>query len=155
MGQYGRPPLATAGLLVWKVTAGQYNSTTVTHEWLSVQEGHPACKKLSRWVLAWLSVWGEVQTCTWPSWCQCHSLSLASIKSRLVLVPVHPGNPGQSPEGHKRGEHVCVLGGTTLCWCGDSPVSEVYASNVQAPARSLWEWKGEQPLWGGSPSLLV
>jgi len=27
------------------------------------QEGHPACKKLSGRVLAWLSVWSEVQTC--------------------------------------------------------------------------------------------
>ena len=35
------------------------------------QEGHPACKKLSSGVMAWLSV--------------CHSLSLASVKSRLVL----------------------------------------------------------------------
>jgi len=32
------------------------------------QEGHPACKKLSSGVLAWLSVWSEVQTCIWPSW---------------------------------------------------------------------------------------
>jgi len=31
------------------------------------QEGHPACKKLSGGVLAWLSVRSEVQTCTWPS----------------------------------------------------------------------------------------
>jgi len=31
------------------------------------QEGHPACKKLSCGVLAWLSVWSEVQTCIWPS----------------------------------------------------------------------------------------
>jgi len=30
------------------------------------QEGHPACKKLSGVVLAWLSVWSEVQTCVWP-----------------------------------------------------------------------------------------
>ena len=49
------------------------------------QEGHPACKKLSGGVLAWLSVWSEVQTCIWPSWCHCHSLSLASVKSRLVV----------------------------------------------------------------------
>ena len=49
------------------------------------QEGHPACKKLSCGVLAWLSVWSDVQTCIWPSWCYCHSLSLASQKSRLVL----------------------------------------------------------------------
>ena len=31
------------------------------------QEGHPACKKLSGGVLAWLSVWSEVQSCIWPS----------------------------------------------------------------------------------------
>jgi len=31
------------------------------------QVGHPACKKLSGGVLAWLSVWSEVQTCIWPS----------------------------------------------------------------------------------------
>jgi len=31
------------------------------------QEGHPACKKLSGGVLAWLSVWSEVQTCIWPN----------------------------------------------------------------------------------------
>ena len=36
-------------------------------------------------MLAWLSVWSEMQTCIWPSWCQCHSLSLASVKSRLAL----------------------------------------------------------------------
>ena len=49
------------------------------------QEGHPACKKLSGGVLMWLSVWNKVLTCIWPSWCHCHSLSLASVKSRLVL----------------------------------------------------------------------
>jgi len=32
------------------------------------KEGHPACKKLSHGVLAWLFVWSEVQTCIWPSW---------------------------------------------------------------------------------------
>ena len=60
------------------------------------QEGHPACKKLSGGVLVWLSVWSEVLTCICPSWCQCNSLSLASVKSRLVftfLVPAHPGSP--------------------------------------------------------------
>jgi len=31
------------------------------------QEGHPACKKLSGGLLAWLSVWSEVQTCIWPT----------------------------------------------------------------------------------------
>ena len=49
------------------------------------QEGHPACKKQSGGVLVWLSVWCKVQTCIWPSWCHCYSLSLASVKSRLLL----------------------------------------------------------------------
>ena len=49
------------------------------------QEGHPACKKLSGGVLAWLSVWSKVQTCIWPSEFHYHSLSLASVKSRMVL----------------------------------------------------------------------
>ena len=31
------------------------------------QEGHPACKKLSSGLLAWLSVWSEVQTCICPA----------------------------------------------------------------------------------------
>ena len=49
------------------------------------QEGHPACKKLSGGVLAWFSVWSKVQTCIWPRGFHFHSLSLASVKSRLVL----------------------------------------------------------------------
>jgi len=62
------------------------------------QEGHSACKKLTGWVLAWLSVCSEVKTCTRPSWCHCHSLSLASVKFRLVLhlwYLVHLGSPGK------------------------------------------------------------
>ena len=68
------------------------------------QEGHLACKKLSGEVLAWLSVWSKVQTCIWPSWCHCHSLILASIKSSIFtdtvftfLVPAHLGSPGRGP----------------------------------------------------------
>ena len=48
------------------------------------QEGHLACRNRGG-VLAWLSVWSKVQTCIWPSRCHCHSLSLASVKSRLGL----------------------------------------------------------------------
>ena len=49
------------------------------------QEGHPTCKKQSGGVLVWLSAWSKVQTCIRPSWCHCHSLFLASVKSRLVF----------------------------------------------------------------------
>jgi len=38
-----------------------------------------------RFILLLFAVWSEVQTCIWPSWCHCYSLSLASVKSRLVL----------------------------------------------------------------------
>ena len=55
------------------------------HCWLGGRKGIRPVKKLSGGVLAWLSVWSEVQTCIWPSWCHCHSLSLAPVKSRLFL----------------------------------------------------------------------
>ena len=53
--------------------------------WLGGRKGIRSVKKLSGGVLVWLSVWSEMQTCIWPSWCHCHSLSLASVESRLVL----------------------------------------------------------------------
>ena len=53
--------------------------------WLGGRKGIRPVKNLSDVVLAWLSVWNEVQTCIWPGWYHCHSLSLASVKSRLVL----------------------------------------------------------------------
>jgi len=51
------------------------------------QEGHPVCKKLSGEVLSWLSVWGEVQICIWPSKIQ---IGFA------FLVLAHLGSPGQT-----------------------------------------------------------
>ena len=53
--------------------------------WLGSRKGIRPVENLSSEVLTWLSVWSEVQTCIWPSWCHCHLLSLASVKSRLVL----------------------------------------------------------------------
>jgi len=47
-------------------------------------EGHPASKK-TEWWGAGVVIWSKVQTCIRPSWCHCHSLSPASVKSRLVL----------------------------------------------------------------------
>jgi len=46
-----------------------YQSTAISALTLLVgrQEGHLACKKHSGWVLVWLSVRSEVQTCIWPS----------------------------------------------------------------------------------------
>ena len=68
------------------------------HFWLGGRKGIRPVKKLYGEVLVWLSVWSEVQTWIWPSWCHCHLLFLASVKSRLVftfLVLAHPGSPGK------------------------------------------------------------
>ena len=71
----------------WFLTVSHGSSSAFNALMLLVgrQEGHPVCKKLSGGVLARLSVWSEMHTCIWPSWCHCHSLSLAPVKSRLVL----------------------------------------------------------------------
>ena len=71
------------------------------------QEGHPACKKLSCEVLAWLSAWSKVQTCTRPSWCHCHSTVSCFSKIQIgftFLVPAHLGSPGQRAD-----KRVCVV----------------------------------------------
>jgi len=45
------------------------------------QEEHPACKKMSGEVLAWLSVWSKVQMISiWSSWCHCHPIMFCTIK---------------------------------------------------------------------------
>jgi len=62
-------------------------------------------------VLAWLSVWSAVQTCIWPSWCHCHSLSLASVKSRLVLPFWYPLTRVVPDKGPLNG---CVCVGVAL-----------------------------------------
>ena len=46
------------------ITSFAFSALTLLVGW---QEGHPACKKQSGGVLAWLYVWSEVQTCIWPS----------------------------------------------------------------------------------------
>jgi len=63
------------------------------------QEGHPACKKQSGGVLAWLSVWSEVQTDLHMS--QLMPLPLTvSCSSKIqicftFLVRAYPGCPGK------------------------------------------------------------
>ena len=90
-------------------------------------------------MLAWLSVWSEEQTCIWPSWCHCHSLSLASVKSRLVLpfwyIPAHLGSPGKraikrvwwwciEQEGWRHSPYRCrcyrVPSGVQVCYFGST-----------------------------------
>ena len=81
-------------------------------------------------MLAWLSDWSDVQTCIQPSWCHCHSQSLASIKSRLVLpfwYRLNPDSPGQ-----RAVKRVCV------CVWGELNVHSVkFASLVLSLAAFL------------------
>jgi len=49
------------------------------------QEGHPACKKLEWWGVGMVICLERGADLHVPSWCHCHSLSVASVKSRLVL----------------------------------------------------------------------
>jgi len=51
------------------------------------QEEHLACENLSDEVLAWLSVWSEVQmTWVWSRWCHCHPIISALAKSRMLCA---------------------------------------------------------------------
>ena len=78
-------------LLYWKHSTWLMKYVVIFDErvlwrwWPGGRKGIRPAKKMSGVVLAWLSVWSEVQTCIWLSWCHCHSLSLASVKSRCVL----------------------------------------------------------------------
>jgi len=59
------PSRSVSYLLVYIApVSGAFSALTLL---VGRQEGHPACKKLSGGVVAWLSVWIEVQTCKWPS----------------------------------------------------------------------------------------
>jgi len=69
-------------------------------------EGHPACKKTKWWGAGMVICLVKVQICMWPSWCCCHSLSLAPVNADwfylpgfTFLVPAHPGSPGQKQRG--------------------------------------------------------
>ena len=58
------------------------------------QEGHPACRKLSVGVLAWLSVWSEVQLMPLPLTVSCFNKIQIGF---TFLVPAHLGSPGKGP----------------------------------------------------------
>jgi len=70
--------------------------------WLLVQRQmeHSACKNDE--VLAWLSVWSEVQMIwRWSSWCHCHPIMSCFIKIQhglIFLVPAYPGCPGKEAD---------------------------------------------------------
>jgi len=72
----GRPVSATIYFCLAAVNA--FSALTLL---VGRQEGRPACKKPSGEILAWLSVWSEVQMiCIWSCWCHCHPIISCSSK---------------------------------------------------------------------------
>ena len=118
-------------LLLFVFVQGAFSALTLL---VGRQEGHPACKKLSVGVLAWLSVWSKVQTCIWPSWCHCHSLSLASVKSRLVL-PLWYRLTWVVPEKGPLNWCVCVFVFVQATRC-------MQASIIQCLSQASINWEG-------------
>jgi len=51
---------------------------------VGLQEEQRACTKFSDEVLAWLSVWTEVQvTYIWSSLCQCRAIEIQMVRRKL------------------------------------------------------------------------
>jgi len=55
------------GTIITSLSPCVYSAFSALTLLVGRQEGHPACKKQSGGVLAWLSVWSKVQTCIWPN----------------------------------------------------------------------------------------
>ena len=116
---YTRPTIASKFFYIKPTVGFTLSALTLLVGW---QEGHPACKKLSGGVLVWLSVWSQMQTCIWPSWCHCHSLSPAPVKRRLVLPFWHRLTwvvPNKGPLNDSRTRPTGVLDqsrGTVYLW---------------------------------------
>ena len=130
--------------------------------WFGGRKDIRPVKNLSGGVLAWLFVWSGVQICIWPSWCHCHSLSLASAKIQIgftFLVPAHPGSPGQ-----RAVKRVCVCVINVMCSvnirgheanfyeaearCHEA---EIEAEARKSEAKAEAEWLGLEATWASRP----
>ena len=93
-----------------------YLPSVLWHCWLGDRKGIRPVKKLSGGMLAWLCVWVKVQTCIWPSWCHCHSLSPAHavnldwfyLPGFTFLVPAHRVVPDKTQESRKTVVYACI-----------------------------------------------
>jgi len=101
--------------------------------WLGGRKG---IQPVENWVVnaGVVSVWSEVQTCMWPSWCHCHSLSLASVKSRLVLPFWYRPTQVVPEKGPLNG---CVCVAVTSCLCTSFSYLNTSTVLVLAAVNSL------------------
>jgi len=109
------------------------------HCWLGGRKGTRPVKKLSGGVLAWLFVRSKVQTYTQPNWCHYHSLSLASVKSRLVLPFWYRLTWVVPDKGSLNGcMYVCILWYKYTC--------NIYNRTVSCVKHKDWFW-GTHPFY--------
>ena len=74
------------------------------------QQEHPACKKSSQEVLAWLSVCSKVQMiCIGSRWCHCHLVISCFIKIQTSLTFLVPAYTGCHQKEAVKQVSVCVL----------------------------------------------
>jgi len=106
---------------------------------------------LSGRMLVWLYVWREVQICIYPSWCHCHSLSLAPVNPGwfylpgfTFLVPAHPATPGQSERAVKRlGARacVCVMEWVKVSHPTELKIGRFHLGDVLHSQSLAWYWR--------------
>ena len=119
---------------LWLYNIVVYMPSVLWRCWLGGRKGIQPVKNSRGGVLSWLSVWSEVQTCIWPSWCHCHSLSCFS-KIQIgftFLVPAHLGSP------RKRAvKWVCVV----YVWIFlQSSVGDQSAARTSESEQCRWWW---------------
>ena len=115
------------------------------------QEGHPACKRTEWWGAG--VVICLVRGADLPSWCHCHSLFLAPVKSRLVL-PFWYRLTRVVPDKGPLNGYVCV------CVCVRARMSVRLSVGTQCWAVwtvVTWTWVGAKNhvLCGGLGRLVV
>ena len=132
-------------------------SSVLWHCWMGLRKSILPVRKLSDEVLAWLSVWREVQViCMWSSWCHCHPIISCFVKMQIgltFLVPAYRGCPGK--EAVKRVsltlKNSCVFRfnpcrrNTTFVGVG---VGDAGRTDAAALRRSQWTWPGDGPAAG-------
>ena len=103
------------------------------------QKGHLACKKTEWWGAGMVISLERGADLHMPSWCHCDSLSLASVKSRLVLPFWYWPTRVVLEKGPLNG-CVCVVWFVSVCLSGSISLELHIQSWPNFGACYLWLW---------------